>query len=74
MLQRLMQLAQHGIAVDPGEPAAFVDDFAGHHDEVDSLALRRLDDSVENPVSGSRQGQASLSQSISRGSAEQLFA
>jgi hypothetical protein len=25
---------------------AFVDDFARHHDEVDSLALRPLDDGI----------------------------
>ena len=43
-----MQFAQRRRAVDPGETAAFVDDLARHHDEVDTIALRPLDDGVED--------------------------
>ena len=43
-----MQFAQCRVAVDPGEPAAFVDNLARHHDQVDTVAIRQLDDGVEN--------------------------
>jgi len=43
-----VQLAQCRIAVDPGEMPARIDDFARHHDEVDSLALLPLDDGIEH--------------------------
>ncbi len=43
-----MQFAQCRGAVDTGETAALVDDFACHHDEGDTVALRALDDGVED--------------------------
>jgi hypothetical protein len=41
-LQGFVQFAQCRIAVDPGEPPAFINDLARHDDEVDSLTLRPL--------------------------------
>jgi hypothetical protein len=44
----LVQIAQRRVAIDPGEPPAFADHLARHHDEFDRVGLTPLDDGVED--------------------------